>query len=81
MTWDIVKIAVLVLAVTQAIKGWGFLSKLDPRLLSVLVTIVVVAGAWLLSGKPLDLNQIIQAIIAVLAANGGYKLLNAKNGP
>ena len=77
MILNIVEIAALVLAITQVLKGLPFLSKLDPRILSVIVTILVILFKLLTSGKPFDLAEAISAILAVLAANGGFKLVKA----
>lgn len=85
MTWDIVKIAALVLALTQVAKGLRIFGWIPERIrgqaVSAIVTAVVVVVAWLLSGKPFDGNQVLQAIIAVIVANGGFKLLEKLEPP
>lgn len=75
MTWDIVKIAALVLAVTQVIKGWWIFAKMDARLVSVIVTVVVVGGILGYSIAPAVIQKALEMIVAVIAANGGFKLL------
>lgn len=77
MILNIVEIAALVLAITQVLKGLPFLSKIDPRILSVIVTILVVLFKLLTGGKPFDLVEALSAILAVIAANGGFKLMKA----
>jgi len=81
MITNIALLATIVAALTQVIKGWKLLAGFNPRYLSIGVAVVVVAVILLIQKQPLDLQLIISTVTAILAANGGFKLLSVvKNG-
>jgi hypothetical protein len=76
MITNIALLATIVATLTQVVKGWKLLAGFNPRYLSIAIAVIVVAVVLLIQKQPLDLQVIISTVTAILAANGGYKLLN-----
>lgn len=76
MITNIALLATIVATLTQVFKGLKFMAGFNPRYLSIGIAVIVVAVVLLIQKQPLDLQVIISTVTAILAANGGYKLLN-----
>ncbi len=69
------------MAVTQLLKGVGFISKVPTRIFSwIIAALILIAATFFMGALTLDsaFLCLINAVVVSLAANGGYDLITAK---
>lgn len=73
----------LVMAIVQVIKKWPLVSSIPPIVLTVIVSVLVVAYKALETGGPgaFTFDLLVKLIAVIIAANGSYKLIKVAAGP
>lgn len=69
------------MAVTQLLKGVGFIGKIPTRIFSwIIAALILIAATFFMGVLTLDsaILCLINAVVVSLAANGGYDLITAK---
>jgi len=77
---DILKMAALVLTITQIVKAWPIIAKIDARVVSAIVGLGVVAYFALTTGTPFTIGLIWTWIQVVFFPNAAHKLLKVASG-